>query len=386
RLGLGRRVEELVAQHHAREAQDVNLVADLRVRGIGERERGHVNGLELEQRQITTRHALARDGGTVLAHGGGEADSVREDDGDRRVQLDFRPRDGSRERLGRELPARLAHGPARLLVGNPRGCLAGRRHEVRVRDHPSARADEPAGPGLAERRRTDELLSASATGHDDFRADLCDDEGDGRLRAEQGFLHGDLGGRRGDRKEEEEEERARDPGTHRTNLIPRSDEKEGSRGVTPGAFGDASCFLLQHLHRGFGLRLRLSHLAGLARGLGLTDQLRGVAAMRRLNSLTGSLTATRGLNILAARSLRILTSRGLNILTTRSLHVLLATRSLGVLTAWSLGLLTTRGLNILTARSLRLLTPRRLHLLLALRRLLVLRARRLRVLRMRPLT
>src|SRR6058998_711510 len=134
--------------------------------------------------------------------------------------------DGSCERLGRELPARLAHGPARLLVGNPRGCLAGRRHEVRVRDHPSARADEPAGPGLAERRRTDELLSASATGHDDFRADLCDDEGDGRLRAEQGFLHGDLGGRRGDRKEEEEEEeeRARDPGTHRTNLIPRSDE------------------------------------------------------------------------------------------------------------------------------------------------------------------
>ena len=85
--------------------------------------------------------------------------------------------------------------------------------------------------------------------------------------------------------------------------------------------------------------------------------------MRRLNSLTGSLTATRGLNILAARSLRILTSRGLNILTTRSLHVLLATRSLGVLTARSLRLLTTRGLNILTARSLRILTTRGLNIL-----------------------
>src|SRR5437667_4351118 len=110
----------------------------------------------------------------------------------------------------------------------------------------------------------------------------------------------------------------------------------------------SSCFLLQHLHRGFGLRLRLSHLAGLARGLGLTDQLRGVAAMRRLNSLTGSLTATRGLNILAARSLRILTSRGLNILTTRSLriltarrlHVLLATPHLALLAPPRLPMLT----------------------------------------------
>src|SRR3989442_7075890 len=40
RLDLGRRVEKLVAQHHTREAQDVELVADLGVGGIGERERG----------------------------------------------------------------------------------------------------------------------------------------------------------------------------------------------------------------------------------------------------------------------------------------------------------------------------------------------------------
>src|SRR5439155_1660858 len=188
----------------------------------------------------------------------------------------------------------------------------------------------------------------------------------------------------------EGEERARDPGTHRGNLIPRSDEKEGSRGVTPGAFGDASCFLLQHLHRGLGLRLRLSHLAGLARGLGLTDQLRGVAAMRRLNSLTGRLTATRGLNILAARSLRILTSRGLNILTARRLDILLTTRGLNILTTRGLDILTTRGLNILTTWSLDILTAstgqrsRRLNVL-ASRSLLVLtsageRARRLNIL------
>src|SRR2546426_519218 len=181
------------------------------------------------------------------------------------------------------------------------------------------------------------------------------------LRAEQGFLPGDLGGRRGDRKEEKE--RARDPGTHRANLIPRADKKEGSRGVTPGAFGDASCFLLQHLHRGFGLRLRLSHLAGLARGLGLTDQLRGVAAMRRLNSLTGSLTATRGLHVLTTRSLGVLTTRGLHVLTTRSLVVLTTRSVLRSRTRRVVRSLGLRGLRLVERRGGRRLGSRGLRIL-----------------------
>ena len=95
--------------------------------------------------------------------------------------------------------------------------MVGGRRDVGVRDHPSARADEPTGPRLTERRRADELLSARGAGHQDFRADLRDDERNGGLRAEQGFLHGDLSGSRGDWKEEKE--RAREPQTHLTNLI-----------------------------------------------------------------------------------------------------------------------------------------------------------------------
>src|SRR5205814_6672658 len=93
--------------------------------------------------------------------------------------------------------------------------------------------------------------------------------------------------------------------------------------------------LLQDLDGGFGLCPRLRHVAGLARSLGLTDQLRGFAAAR-------------GLRVLAAKS--VLTTRSLSVLTTRRLHVLLATRGLSVLTTRSLASLTARSMSVLAAR------------------------------------
>src|SRR5205814_9062537 len=57
--------------------------------------------------------------------------------------------------------------------------------------------------------------------------------------------------------------------------------------------------LLQDLDGGFGLCLGLCHVAGLARSLRLTDQLRGFAAARGLSVLAAkSALATRGLSVL----------------------------------------------------------------------------------------
>src|SRR2546422_7155415 len=137
-----------------------------------------------------------------------------------------------------ELAARLAHGAARLLVGDPGGRPVGGRHDVGVGDHPSARADEPAGACFTEGRGPNDLLSAPATGHEDFRADLRDNERNGRLRAEQGFLHGEVRGCRGCRKKEKE--RTREPKTHLTHLIPPTEQKKKAPGGAPGAFGGAS--------------------------------------------------------------------------------------------------------------------------------------------------
>ena len=136
-------------------------------------------------------------------------------------------------------------------------------------------------------------------------------------------------------------------------------------------------FLLHHLHRSFSLSLRLSLVASLARGLGLANQLRDVAATWSLNTLTGALTTPWRLSILTARRLGILATRGLNIL--------LATGRLSILTARRLGILTTRGLNILATRSLRVLATRGLNILTASasqrpRRLNILAAWRLGVL------
>src|SRR6266704_3599798 len=118
------------------------------------------------------------------------------------------------------------------------GLPVGGRHDVGVGDHPSARADEPAGACFAEGRGANDLLSAPATGHEDFRADLRDNERNGRLRAEQGFLHGELRGCRGGRKKEKE--RTREPKTHLTHLIPPTEQKKKAPGGGPGAFGGAS--------------------------------------------------------------------------------------------------------------------------------------------------
>src|SRR6267143_4817382 len=138
--------------------------------------------------------------------------------------------------------------------------------------------------------------------------------------------------------------------------------------------------LLHQSHRLDGLRLGGVHVPGLARGLGVADQLRRVTARslgtgerpRSLNVLAATwgleiLTRTRGLEVLtAARRLNVLAAaRGLNVLTaarrlevlaaSRGLNVLAATRSLDVLTARSLNVLTaTRGLNVLAG-------TRRLH-------------------------
>src|SRR5438128_10486324 len=95
-----------------------------------------------------------------------------------------------------------------------------------------------AGACFTEGRGANDLLSAPATGHEDFRADLRDNERNGRLRAEQGFLHGELRGCRGGRKKEKE--RTREPKTHLTHLIPPSEQKQKAPGGAPGAFGGAS--------------------------------------------------------------------------------------------------------------------------------------------------
>src|SRR2546422_401393 len=137
-----------------------------------------------------------------------------------------------------ELAARLAHGAARLLVGDPGGRPVGGRHDVGVGDHPSARADEPAGARFTEGRGANDLLSAPATGHEDFRADLRDNERNGRLRAEQGFLHGEVRGCRGCRKKEKE--RTRGPKSDLTHLYPPTRQKKKAPGGAPGAFGGAS--------------------------------------------------------------------------------------------------------------------------------------------------
>src|SRR2546429_427250 len=67
----------------------------------------------------------------------------------------------------------------------------------------------------------------------------------GRLRAEQGFLHRNLRGCRGHRKNEEE--RTREPKAHLTNLIPPSQRKKKAPGGIPGAFGDAAFAYLKIL-------------------------------------------------------------------------------------------------------------------------------------------
>src|SRR6266513_1772565 len=170
--------------------------------------------------------------------------------------------------------------------------------------------------------------------------------------------------------------------------------------------------LLQDLDGGFGLCLGLCHVAGLARSLRLTDQLRGFAAARGLSVLAAkSALATRGLSVLATWSLGVLTARRLqvllatrglsvlatrrlSILTARRLHVLLATRGLSVLATRRLsllatrrlGVLATRRLSVLATRRLSVLTARRLHVLLATRGLSVLTARRLCVLTTRGLS
>src|SRR5262245_17223529 len=131
-------------------------------------------------------------------------------------------------------------------------------------------------------------------------------------------------------------------------LYPAKFKKEGSRGrpLEPGAATAKIRRLLHQPHRLDRLRLRGVHVAGLARGLGIADQLRRVAARslgtggrpRSLHVLTATrsldvLTHTRGLDVLAAaRRLDVLTAaRSLDVLTrTRRLHV--ATRSLHVLT------------------------------------------------------
>src|SRR2546426_11631527 len=111
------------------------------------------------------------------------------------------------------------------------------------------------------------------------------------------------------------------------------------------SFRDRS--LLQDGHRLDGLRLGGVHVPGLASSLGITDQLRSVAA-RSLGARERT------------RSLRVLTARGLHILAaTRRLNILTTARGLDVLTA-------ARRLNILTAaRSLRRRTARRLVVLAA---------------------
>ncbi|OGK85759.1 MAG: hypothetical protein A2W08_12930 [Candidatus Rokubacteria bacterium RBG_16_73_20] len=168
--------------------------------------------------------------------------------------------------------------------------------------------------------------------------------------------------------------------------------------------------LLQGRDSGLGLRLRRRHVAGLARGLSLANQLPRLAGRlgageraRSLDVLTTRgldiLLATRGLYVLTTRSLDILlATRGLYVLTTRGLDILLATRGLHVLTARGLDillatrglhvlttrsldiLLATRGLHVLTARGLHVLTTRSLDVLLATRGLHVLTARSLDVL------
>src|SRR5439155_3693238 len=105
----------------------------------------------------------------------------------------------------------------------------------------------------------------------------------------------------------------------------------------PGALCSASAYrcqptavslLLLHFgQRRLGLRLGGLHVTGLARSLGLANQLGCRAVGGRLRTRQRA----RGLVVLTTRSLVVLTTRGLAVLTTRGLAVL-TTRGLVVLT------------------------------------------------------
>src|SRR2546428_371850 len=236
-LDLRRGTQQLVADHDPREAQDVELVANFRVRRVAKRERRHVGGVELQEREVAPRHALAGDRRAVPHHCRGQSDAIRKDHGDRRVELDLRPANHRRQRLLADVAARAAHAVFELLVGDRLRRQVGRRDDVSVCDHPSVRSDEPPGAGLAKGRGNDALLTAGRASHHDLGRDLRDDERDGGLGAKQRLLNGKLRttGNPGNR----EEKHARDPLAHRPRFYPAKKTarrtKQRLQGATPGA-------------------------------------------------------------------------------------------------------------------------------------------------------
>ena len=184
RFDLGRGVEQLVAQDHAGEAEDVNPVADLRARGIRERQRRHIGGLELEKREIPAGHRLADDRSAVLRDLCRNSHAVGQHDVERRRELDRCAADGRVERAGGELAARLAHASLRQLALDRRRRPLRRRDHVGIGDHPAPRAHEPARARLAERLGRDGDLRPSGAPDTNLGCNLDDDERHGRLRPE----------------------------------------------------------------------------------------------------------------------------------------------------------------------------------------------------------
>jgi len=233
RFDLVRRVQQLVAEHDAGETEDVELVAELRVRRVAQHERWHVGGLELQEREISARHG--RGGGrVVLGHRRRQPNAIREEHVQRRLELDLGPRDDRGQRLTpKVVTARLTRSPLGLLVGDPLVRLLHGGDHVGIRDHPTARTDEPAGTGFAKRSGRDALSDTGRTRQHDLGRDFRHDERDGWLGAKQGFLDGDLRAV-GDAREREENGK-RSALAHDSNSKPQETTKRRLQGEVPGA-------------------------------------------------------------------------------------------------------------------------------------------------------
>src|SRR5207253_4280469 len=261
-------IQELVAEDHARKAEDVNRVPDLRVPRIAEREHREVVGVYLEQREVAPRHLGSEHRRTVLLDFCPQSGPVREHDED--IGVEFGGRRGERRVEGAALQLLLQVGAVAGLHAHPRehdghagrfDALPGQRgdepHRGRVRglghvavgDEVAARVDHPARASFPKRCRS--YARAVAVAVDlHVGGDLGDDEGHRGLRPQHRFLDGDviaLRARGPDERELEHyyrEDRASSRrlgqrhGPHSTSRSPGREaggKTKGSRGAAPGA-------------------------------------------------------------------------------------------------------------------------------------------------------